>query len=350
MIKFISDYIHKNTYIKSVFIYFIGTILLQGISIVTIPIFTRLLSTEEYAITILFRTWVSFFGVFIGLQVGGSIASARVNKEENEFKTYMSNIVILSIIGAIVVSLITYVFQSEISRLLSIDKMLISHVLLQAFGTSCAALFTTYTIQTKMPKTNIIFSIIVAISTVTLSLLLIYHMDTNKYLGKIYAGSLVNLFIIIYVIFYFLKVYSRHNILSDWKFSLILGTPLIIHLLANIVIGQSDKIFLERMINLDAAGIYSVAYSIGTLALIFAEVTNKVWSPWYLDNTKMSNTKLINNSALKYSFFISFVFVAVIFVSPEIIKIMAPKEYWSGIPSLIILALSVYFQFLYRFP
>lgn len=84
--------------------------------------------------------------------------------------------------------------------------------------------------------------------------------------------------------------------------------------------------------------------------MIFAEITNKIWSPWYLENTKSQNKVLINKVVRIYSLVVAYVFIMGMLIAPELLKIMAPKEYWIGINSLIIVSLGVYFQFLYRFP
>lgn len=341
----------KKNYVASTFIiYLIGTVLLNGISFLTIPIFTRVLSTSDFGITTIFQTWVAFFAVFIGCQVSGSIATARVHKGAEQIDGYMKSIVVLSLVGAVVISSMCLLFIYNLTLFLQIDGKLIPHLLIQAYGAACATLYSTYTIQTKKPKKNVIFSVVLAICTVTLNLVLILSFQEDKYLGKIYSGTIVYIVVILYVLKRFINGQKTKVNLLDWKYSIGLSTPLIIHLLSNIVIGQSDRLFLKNLIGYEAAAIYSVSYNLGTLGMIFADVCNNVWSPWYLDNTKASNHARVNDAAKKYVMAVCGVFVIVMLVAPEVIKIMAPEEYWSGMSSLVIITASVFFQYLYRFP
>lgn len=346
----IKKFIKKNHVASSFIIYFIGTVLLQGINFITTPIFTRILSTNEYGITSIFNTWVAIFAVFIGCQVTGSIATARVHKSAEQLDNYMKSIMVLSLIGAAIISSLCILFRYRLTTLLQIDVKLIPHLLIQAYGTSCAILYSTYTIQTKKPKKNVIFSIIVTMCTVVLSLILILSFQQNKYLGKIYSGTFIYIFVIIYISKRFIYNQKTKIDLLDWKYCLVLGAPLIIHLLSNIVIGQSDRVFIKNMLGNEKAAIYSVSYSIGSLGMIFADVCNNVWAPWYLDNTKANNSKNINNVAQKYVILVSGGFALVMLMAPEVIRIMAPKEYLKGVNSLLIIIVSVFFQYLYRFP
>jgi O-antigen/teichoic acid export membrane protein len=350
MIESIRNFTQKNYVASSFVIYLIATIFLKGISFITTPIFTRIFSTSDYGLVSIFQTWVSFFSVFVGLQVSGSIATARVHKKSGNFDEYMKNITLLSLIGALIISSLGIIAKDPLSKLLNIEVSLIPHLFVQSYGMACATLYSTFTIQTKKPKQNALFSIIVSLSIVVLSLVLVLSSSQYNYLGKIYAGTIIYIFVIIFVFKRFVHVGKTKEKISDWKYAIALSAPLIIHLLSNIVVGQSDRIVLAKLIDNEATAIYSVAYIIGTLGMMVAEVSNKVWSPWYLDNTKASNNQQINIAAKKYIIAMSLAFVGVMLIAPEIIKIMAPKEYWSGISSLIIITASVFFQFLYRFP
>ncbi len=61
----------------------------KGISFWTIPIFTRLLSTENYGIVSLFTSWVGTFSIIISLDLMGSVGRGKTEFKEkyNEFSS-----------------------------------------------------------------------------------------------------------------------------------------------------------------------------------------------------------------------------------------------------------------------
>ena len=82
---------------KSVIWQLLGKILLQGIAFFTTPIFTRILTPEDYGYTALYASWVSIFTLIVGLQTYGSIANARIKYEEEDLDSYLSSIRTLSV-------------------------------------------------------------------------------------------------------------------------------------------------------------------------------------------------------------------------------------------------------------
>ncbi len=49
----------------------LSTLLLRGISIFTMPLFSRLLGTSSYGVTQVYNTWVAVFAIVLTLQTQG---------------------------------------------------------------------------------------------------------------------------------------------------------------------------------------------------------------------------------------------------------------------------------------
>lgn len=342
--------IKKRSFLNAVAAYLIGTILVRGIGLFTTPIFTRILSTTDFGILSVFQTWVNCFAVFIGLQVSGSIATARIHLGQREFNSYLKNILLLSFLAFACISTVCLLFRNILADLLELSPDLILFLLIQSFGSSCATFYISYTIQTKQPKKNVIFSVALVLSNVALSIPLILYLDEDKYMGRVIAGTFINVVLSVYVYVFFFKTQKVKVEIRDWKYAIPLSVPLIAHLLSNVLIGQSDRLFIVKYLGYKDAAIYSVAYTIGSIGVILTEASNNVWSPWYLDNTKAKNIESINARSKTYVIVVVLIFSWIMFCAPEIMSIMAPATYSLGTKSLIIVAAAVFFKFLYRFP
>ena len=62
----------------------LGPIVLNGINFFTIPIFTRVLGTDNYGLYTIYSTWVSVATILIGLQVMGTVGVANVQFPESD--------------------------------------------------------------------------------------------------------------------------------------------------------------------------------------------------------------------------------------------------------------------------
>lgn len=350
MLKKLQSLLSSNYFIQASLFYILGTFFLQGISFLTTPIFTRVLLPSDFGVTSVFSTWVTFFAVFIAAQVSGSIAPSRIHMTEERFHSYLKNIIYLGILCAAALSVLCLVFRIQLSRWLQIEPAMMLHLLIQAYGSALSTFYTTYLIQTKKPKQQIVFSILVAVITTVMGLALVLSIQNGKYWGKILAGTAVNAVIILYVLIYFLPFKSSNTIFKDWKYCLRLSMPLIVHLLANIIIGQSSRVILTELLGEAETGRYYVAYNIGIIGMLFVEACSKAWTPWYLDNTQKRDTLLVNRFSKLFVGVSACAFAGVALFTPEILKIMAPESYWGTSSTTLLIIFSVFFQFLYRFP
>lgn len=347
---YLKNYLLKNNSFRALSKFLLGTFLLQGISVFTTPIFTRVLTLEGFGIFSIYQTWVSVFAVFIGLQMSGSIGTARIHLSEQIFFSYLRSILALSFISFVIFTVLFVFFEHQILQLLQLELRHLPYLIIQSFGTACATFYLIYTIQTKQPNKHFRFSVLNVTFTIALSLLLVLMFEHDKYMGRIIGGASIGLVIIIFVYreLYF-KIKSKIDI-EHWKFAIPLSLPLIVHLLANLIIGQSSRVIINKYLGFEQAAIFSVAYSIGSLGLMIAEATNNVWSPWYLDNTHLKNDNKVNQMSKLYILAMSMVFSVFVLFSPEILLVMAPSSYSNGSISIIIVAFGVFFLYLYRFP
>ena len=80
------DRFNKN--LKNGILYFLGNIFDKAIAFVTVPVFTRLMTTAEYGITSTYSSYVSVVSVIIGLELTGTIRNVYVDFH-NEYEDYI---------------------------------------------------------------------------------------------------------------------------------------------------------------------------------------------------------------------------------------------------------------------
>lgn len=251
----------KNSFLFSSIIYVFGSFLTSGLAFITTPIFTRLLTPEDYGITSVFATWVSVFTVFIGVQSASTIATAHIHFEKKEFNQYLSSILFLSTISFAIVGGVCFIFKYQIVSLLNLSIGLLIILILQSFLGYVQQFYNAYLIQTKKPLQSLILSVSYSFLTIGLSLFLIFSMNTDKYYGKILGNAVVAC--LFGLCLYFVIMVKGKKIVSIkyWKYCLPLALPIILHQLSGLVLGQSDRVMLQNLSGNFEAGIYSFAYT-----------------------------------------------------------------------------------------
>lgn len=329
-----------------------GPVILNGINFFTIPIFTRLLGTSNYGQVSLYITWVQVMTILVGLQTCGSIATAQIHIGKKESDKYCSSTLFLSFCSFILIASFILLFISPISEFLNMSKMLVVLLLLNSFSAYVISFASIRFTFNKQAYKTFFISVSVAVLGVILSLIFINNIKEydNRYIGRVIGYALPNILVGFYVFFAFL---SKGKVLFSkkyWGFCLPICLPLVFHGLSHIVLSQSDRIMLQHYTDESTVGIYSLVFTFAQVVSIVWSALNNTWVPFYYDDVKSGNIAAIKTKTQNYLFLFTIVTIGFIYLSPEVIKIFASPDFWSGIDLVPILALGMYFIFLYSFP
>lgn len=341
----------NNKLIKDGLYYTLGGFFLQGINFITVPIFTRLLSPNDYGIISIYSTWMGIISIFVVLQTYGTIGNAKISYGNEEFDEYISNSIILSTITFLFWIIVFYVFKENISKFTGLKKTLVFLMLFQSFFNVGITYKVNLAIYFSKPKKKLLISFLSVILNIGLSIYLIKNITiTDKYMGRILGGFIPTLLLGGY---FFLEIVLEKKPTfkkSHWKYCLSISLPLIFHNLSHLALNSSDRIMLEKFIGMKATGIYSFTYNIGMIMSILWGALNSAWVPWFYENMKNNRKDIIKKYSKIYLYFFTFLCIVFLIMIPEFIKIMAPKHYWGGINIAPWIVLGSYFMFYYSFP
>ena len=334
---------------KSVIWQLIGKFALQGVAFFTTPIFTRILTPENYGTIALYTSWSSILMVVLSLQTYGSIATARIRFTKEEMPAYLSSTLTISVIAYIVFFCIILVFRSSFAKLFGLDEPLVTLLLLHSFASYVIAFFVAYLDQHKKVVQSSLISVSSTVCSVILALVFVLTFE-NKVYGKV-IGQIIPLTIVGLIILSIIYIKGKCFWNTSYnKYCLLLTMPLVVHGLGHMIFTQADRILLQRFQNESVLGVYSVAYSLcSVLSIIFAAV-NTAWVPFYYDFKKTNNVEAIHEHSKRYIKLITLMFIGFILLSFDVFKLMAPEPYWNGIKIIPIFVASFYFSYLYYFP
>lgn len=340
----------SETVSKSVIWQLTGKFFLQGIAFFTAPVFTRLLSPEDYGYTALYSSWCSIFTLAIGLMTYGSIQNARMKYERREMDGYLSSVLSISIISFSICLLFGGVFRNFLSMLFGIRQDIVILVIIQSFFTYVINFYIGKLDSFKQVEKSTLISISQSVLVVVVSLVAVIHTEGNKAVAKIYSSALPP---ILYGLVLIGFIYRKGKVLwnsSYNKFCLALTLPLLVHGLGGLVFSQSDRIMLTKLQGEEMLGIYSVSYALCNVLVIIKNALNISWVPFYMDYKKQDCDCDILKHSRRYIKLFTCVCIGFTMLSHDVFKILAPEKYWEGTVILPTLVLAVYFSFLYLFP
>lgn len=340
--------------IKAGLWYTISNILLKGIVFITLPIFTRLLSTEEFGLYNTYSAYQSIVTVFTGICLYGSLRSAKYDYKDS-YDEYSGSILFLSGFSLVILVIFSCMFYENIKSYWEFSKPILIILLIHSYAMFVIQYYNTILALKFEYKQFIIVSFLNTFLNIFLSLFFIFTVfNENRAIGRIIGFALPPI-IIAFFIWVKIVVYNpiNHRKLINipiWRYGLILSLPLVIHSFSQQLLAQFGRIMINKMVSAEAAGIFGFVFTIVTVLQIVILSMDNAWSAWFYDQLNIKDYKVIKRYSGLYIILMIFLYAGFITIVPEVIKIMAPQNYWSGISLVIPLSFSMIFTFLYSLP
>lgn len=329
----------------------LSTLLLRGISIFTMPLFSRLLGTSSYGVTQVYNTWVAVFAIVLTLQTQGTLVNARMEYPEEEQNRYQSSVMGMSMLMYLLCSGIILCLLNPISNALKLSKFLVILMLIQAFGTFCVNFLNQKFVYEFKAGRNMLLSLGVTLTTLVLSVVLILQLPKEiNYYGRVVAIAatygIIGIPACIYILARGKTIFRKEY----WKFCIVLAIPTVFYNLSDLILGQSDKVMVQQILGISAAGLYSAALNFGGIVFTIFTALNNSWCPFFFDDMKMGNRENVREKAKNYLELFTVLAVGFILLSKEVYQIFVDSSYLSGTKMIPIFVSSYFINFLCTFP
>ena len=94
--------------VKAAVVYTMASVFSRGLSMITVPIFTRIMSTSEIGMVNLYNSWYSLLNVIATLSLTSGGFQAAMKDFEGERDQYQSSVLTLTSMMAIVLGCISH--------------------------------------------------------------------------------------------------------------------------------------------------------------------------------------------------------------------------------------------------
>lgn len=326
--------------------FLICSVLQRGISTITTPIFTRLLSSAEYGQFGVFNSWLSIVQIIVTLELTAGVYTMGIVKFKEEEKIFTSSLQGLNLVLCVVWTLVYFIFKDFWNNLLSLTTVQMLAMLVMVWSTAAFTFWMTTQRNQFKYRRLVVVTLIVSVLKPAIGILFVLNSD-NKVTARILGLALVE--VICYTGFFVSQMRKGKVFFSAkyWKYAVLFNIPLLPHYLAGTILASADRIMIKKMVSDSAAGIYTLAYSISLIMNMVKDSLNKTISPYIYQRIRAKDYKSISKVIYPALLVIAIANLLLISFAPEIIRIFAPKEYMDAIYVIPPVAMSVYVQFLY---
>lgn len=318
----------------------------MSLSLISIPIFTHLLTTSEYGSFALYTVWISMLTPFMGLGLHMSVGRAKIEFKDSYY-SYVSSIICFIFILFVISCLPLYLFKTELLELTDIPENLYILLIIQVLMSLIISVGIGLLQFEFKYKTVSSINFIQAFFSILFSVLLIFYcFNDMKLQGRVLGPFIIDFLLTVCVAFYILHKGKVFVNIEYWVFGLKYSIPFIFGSLSYVINSQFDRLLINEYIGSSDAGIYSFAYSIGMLLLLIAIAVKQALNPWVYEKLDNEQSKPVKKVYVYYIAVFSIITIFLMYMSPELVKILSDKEYWGGIEILPWIIVAAYIQVL----
>ena len=341
---------HTNKVAQAGIGYTVGNFMIKGINFITLPLFSRILSTSDYGIVNTYLAYESIFFIIIGLALHSSLRNANYDYGK-KFDEYVSNMALLMALNTLLFIVVGNVFYKPLGNLLDMNRTVLNLMLLNSFGT---AMITFYNMKIGLAykyKKYLLISLLNTLGNVILSVMLIWFVfEQERYYGRILGIAIPVCLISVFIVVGFWRKKAPKVNLKDWKYGLGYSLPIIPHGLSQILLNQVDRIMIKNMVGAAEAGIYSFVYNIYSIFIIISNSLDAVWGPWFYEKMEQDELPTIKKISTWYVCLMGTFLGLLMLISPEVLMVMGARAYWEGKYAMIPVLYGGFFTFLYTLP
>lgn len=311
-------------------VYTVCSILQKIISTITIPLFTSLLTTEQYGQFTIYSSWSGILSVLLTLNLAyGSFSTAMI-KFEDDRDTYISSVQGICLLLTAVFLVLYVPFRRLWNQLFELPTFI---VCLMAMEVLCSTGFLLWCGKKRFEfkyKSVVALTLIMSVIGPLLSCALVVSTDEKGYariVGFATASICVGGIIFLRNIVKGKTLYKKEY----WEYAFGFNVPLLAFYLSQYIFNQSDRIMISHMEGTDKAGIYGVAYSLAFLMTFVLNAINNAYVPWYYGKIKEGKMEDNRKVANAIAFLMMLLLSCIVWFAPEIIRIMAGEKYMEAV-------------------
>lgn len=348
MPDYIKKYKELSLPVKAAMWFTICSIIQKGISFITVPIFTRMLTVEEYGVYSVYNSWLSLFTIVATLKMYSGCYFKGLYKYKDNKEDFTCSIQTEGSLITIIFFVIIAFFYEKIHPLIGLSAELFIMMALRIFFTPSIELWMTEQRVRYNYQGLVVLTIGIAIFNPLLGIIAILCTKAHHAEMRVLGGLIV--YIVCGLVFYIRNIIRSRRLYNReyWKYAIHYDLPLLPHNLALSVLGQSDRIMINFIAGAEKAAIYSLAYSVSMTLQIVKDAIRDAILPWIytkLEERSYKEIRGVVNILLFLVSLISFIFIA---FAPEVVMVMGSRAYYEAIWIMPPVAISLYFMFLYN--
>lgn len=321
--------------VKSGIFFVVSQILVRGISFITTPLYTRLLSTEQFGEIRVYESWLQIAVPIMSLCLWKSVERAKYDMRDR-FDSYTSAVQNLSYISIAFMIGICMLFKPQVQSFCNMDDVLLYVAFGYVFSYTSVLYMNRREKQSMRYKFATTASMLLVIPATIISIAwlyignvrgeyeqLVHYRILGFYVPQVIGGLIIALIMAVQG----KKLFSREY----WKYGLLYSLPLIPEVLSIQIMNQADKIMIQNMIGEWETGIFAVGTTVSFIIWILEDSVWNAFLPWFYEKISRGESEDIEKPWTTVMHGFGMISWFLVMLAPEIVLILGAKKNMAAI-------------------
>ena len=310
----------------------------KGISFLTAPIFTRLLTTEEYGKITVYSSWTEIIGIFAVFGLYNEVFYNGITEFKTDRDHFTFSMLMMSNMITLLVFAVVWIVNKYVFRFMNISDTLVIFMFLVFFLEPAFEFWKTRQRFDFKYKLLCVFMVLVMISSPACAITGIFLFPNVKVAARIIGAQLMTLTICVGCYVHTIRCRSGKPNISYWKYAFLYNLPLIPYFLSTYILSSSDRLMIAHYCGEDKAGIYGIAYTMSAVVNIIWASINATMIPTIYKRCEEGRMHTLSEFVNPILMGYASICVMIMLLAPEVIAFLAPSSYGEGmyvIPAIV---------------
>lgn len=340
--SFLLKYNKMSVPLKASLWYTISNILVKGISLLSTPIFTRVMSQDQHGTFTLFQSWFNIILIFTSLNIflGGYTKGMLIYKDD--IAEYTASSLFQTTILTCFFGIIYLLKVNFWTSFFGLSPFLMLMMFIELLTSPAYEFWVSQARFEYKYQKVVAISFISSVMSIVLGVIAVVYTTKKveaRVISDVFAKALVALPLLLLILWKGKKFFVKEY----WKFNFNFNIPLIPHYLSNYALNQSDRVMIGKIVGNAQAAQYSVAYTISMMMTLVTTAINNALTPYIYQSIDGGR----KGTLTPIFFLVAVLCIITMAFAPEIVLVFAGKNYRPAVYIIPPVATSVFFIFLY---
>lgn len=322
--------------LKAGVFYIFAQLFIRGISFITTPLYTRLLTTAQYGQIKVYESWLLIAVPVMSLCLWKSVDRAKYDLDEQGYNAYVSSNHTLSYISIAICFLLCLLFKDQVEAFCHMDDIMFYVGFGYVFAYTSILFMQRREKQMMRYKASTLITLLTVVPATLVSLVWMYVGKQNGLQQELVHYRVISFYGIHIlggiVVIILLTVQGKKLVSGNfWKYGLLYSLPLIPEAISIQIMNQADKIMVQNMVSDEASGLIGLGTTVSFIIWILEDSVWNAWQPWLFEKISRKETKDVEApwKILMHGFGLISWFL--VMLAPEVILVLGGKRYYEVI-------------------